>query len=271
MLGKAARAVLALSLVLLPVTSADASNGFPDAIRTTLQLPDGPACTLCHNGDEGGLDTVITPFGVTMLRLGVVATNVSSLNAALLTAEAEGSDSDFDGTSDIEELRLGLDPNDGVDLPTPRTGCTFAAGPLSTRAIAIVPLALLGLLARRRRTRARSFVLAIAAAHAIACTSTSPQVEEHFELSRFAGRWYEIAKVPRDYDAQCHDTLADYRRVSPRQLDVRHTCFLRSSTGPMHEFRAVASIDEVFRLAVEPGVPKTAVPKKRPALGPLAN
>ncbi|HMJ16106.1 MAG TPA: lipocalin family protein [Polyangiaceae bacterium] len=95
--------------------------------------------------------------------------------------------------------------------------------------------------------RARSFLLAVtvcAPGTLAGCTTPGPQVQKNLELGRFEGRWYEIARVPRDYDAHCHDTVADYRRTTPGQMDVRHTCFMRSPTGPVHEFRAVATADD---------------------------
>ncbi len=76
------------------------------------------------------------------------------------------------------------------------------------------------------------------------CSERGPDVVENFQLGRFEGRWYEIARVPRDYDARCHDTVADYRRTASNQLDLRHTCFIDSATGPKHELRAVATADD---------------------------
>ncbi|HEY6561806.1 MAG TPA: lipocalin family protein [Polyangiaceae bacterium] len=84
----------------------------------------------------------------------------------------------------------------------------------------------------------------VCAALATACTEPGPAVEKNFELERFQGRWYEIARVPRDYDAHCHDTVADYRLTAHDRLEVRHTCFMKSASGPVHEFRAVATRDD---------------------------
>ena len=71
-----------------------------------------------------------------------------------------------------------------------------------------------------------------------------PEVETNFELLRFQGRWFEIARIPRDHDADCHDTVADYRLTSSQRLDLTHTCFAGSATGTKREFRAVASVDD---------------------------
>ena len=88
------------------------------------------------------------------------------------------------------------------------------------------------------------FVIAIVACFTAACSESGPDVAKNVNLGRFEGRWYEIARVPRDYDAHCQDTVADYRRISATQLDLRHTCFLDSPTGPKHELRATATADD---------------------------
>ncbi|HMJ16107.1 MAG TPA: hypothetical protein VK524_32050 [Polyangiaceae bacterium] len=159
MLERSFRHALASCLLsLLGAGVAQASEIFPEELRTHLQLPALPACTLCHASDAGGIDTVITPFGISLLGFGVVALNPSSLRAALDAAETEGVDSDFDDTPDIEELRQGTDPNDGVDLPTPMTGCAFRSRPRSgfVSLLAAVLYALLVYGSRRRARRRTS-------------------------------------------------------------------------------------------------------------------
>ena len=51
--------------------------------------------------------------------------------------------------------------------------------------------------------------LALCAWCLVARTDGGPPVATNFELQRFQGHWYEIAPVPRDYDVDCHDTVAD--------------------------------------------------------------
>ena len=77
-----------------------------------------------------------------------------------------------------------------------------------------------------------------------ACMDGEPAVETNFDLVRFQGRWHEIARIPRDYDADCHDTVADYRLVSLERLDLTHTCASGSAAGPQRQFRAVATVDD---------------------------
>jgi len=77
-----------------------------------------------------------------------------------------------------------------------------------------------------------------------ACTDGGPAVATNFDLQRFQGHWYEIARVPRDYDVDCRDTVADYRLTNSRQLEMRHTCVSGSGTGTNQNFQGLASVDD---------------------------
>jgi apolipoprotein D and lipocalin family protein len=79
---------------------------------------------------------------------------------------------------------------------------------------------------------------------AFGCMEGEPEVETNFEISRFQGRWFEIARIPRDHDADCHDTVADYRITSSEQMELTHTCFAGSPSGTKRQFRAVATVDD---------------------------
>jgi len=79
---------------------------------------------------------------------------------------------------------------------------------------------------------------------ALACTNADPSVAPNLELSRFQGHWYEIARIPRDYDRTCFDTTADYTLVNPGKLELRHRCRLGSPSGALSEFAAPASVDD---------------------------
>jgi apolipoprotein D and lipocalin family protein len=71
-----------------------------------------------------------------------------------------------------------------------------------------------------------------------------PAVAPNLDLSRFQGRWYEIARVPRDHDAACYDTVADYQLVRPGKLQLTHRCHLGSASGPLSQFRAPATVED---------------------------
>jgi hypothetical protein len=147
---------------LLFSASASASITFPPLIQSELALAKAPDCTLCHRSDVGGVGTVTRPFGRTMMtQFGLSSANLAALRAGLAGSEAAHFDSDGDGTSDIEELRLGSDPNVGAsgmeaapDVPLPQTGCALnARSPASGVAALAVVLVGLGLM---RRSSARA-------------------------------------------------------------------------------------------------------------------
>jgi hypothetical protein len=104
----------ALVLVLLPLTfsrEALASKNFPPFIQQQLRLPAAPECTLCHQTNEGELDTVVRPFGLTARKYGLIPINTGKLSTVIAEMEKNGDDSDGDGDGDIFELRNGTNPN----------------------------------------------------------------------------------------------------------------------------------------------------------------
>ena len=134
---------------------ARASEVFPATIESRLHLSYRPACTICHATDEGEKGTVVKPFGISMQRLGVIGNSETSrLIAALSAAESRQLDSDFDGTPDITELRNGTDPNDGLDLPIPQTGCALVTPGCVRRDSMLLVISAVGLAfwVRRRRS-----------------------------------------------------------------------------------------------------------------------
>lgn len=86
--------------------------------------------------------------------------------------------------------------------------------------------------------------IAVAASCLVACTDGGPAVASNFELQRFQGHWYEIARVPRDYDLDCHDTVADYRLSNQEQLEMHHSCLSGASAGSAQNFQALATVDD---------------------------
>jgi apolipoprotein D and lipocalin family protein len=90
----------------------------------------------------------------------------------------------------------------------------------------------------------RSLLIAIVAWCLFGCTDGGPAVASNFDLQRFQGHWYEIARVPRDYDTDCHDTVADYHLTNPQQLEMHHSCLSGAGTGNVQNFQALASVDD---------------------------
>ncbi len=166
-------ALISTSIALLVAAApglATATPTYPSVIKTELDLSYTPPCTLCHQSAGGG-GMLTRPFGIALQGQGLKPFDDASLTRAL---DAIDVDSDCDGTSDIDQLKEGRDPNtgaylDGSDKPAPekvdcnagpeipRYGCAaqITASPSSSSgalASAAAVAALLGLtLVRRRR------------------------------------------------------------------------------------------------------------------------
>ena len=128
-----------------------ASPTFPVTVQNHLSLPEAPECTLCHATEAGGLGTVTRPFGVTLRARGAQAGDTASVVTALNAMAAEGTDSDGDGTGDIDELLAGTNPNGG-EGPEPEYGCfgRIGGGRPSGLSALLAALSLVTLLLRGR-------------------------------------------------------------------------------------------------------------------------
>ncbi len=55
----------------------------------------------------------------------------------------------------------------------------------------------------------------------------------HVQLSRYMGRWYEIARYPKWFEKNCYGVTADYALRPDGTLSVLNTCHEGSSRGPV--------------------------------------
>jgi Bacterial TSP3 repeat len=143
---------------------AAASPNYPDEIKKQWQIP-GPApdCLVCHQTEVGGNGTSTKPFSRSLQREGLVGMDLGSLDAALAALKAQNTDSDGDGISDIDELQMGSDPNDGPgvfgEFPVPQTGCAIGLASDKTRGDTttwLLSVVCAGFVARNRRRRGGS-------------------------------------------------------------------------------------------------------------------
>jgi hypothetical protein len=132
-----ASAIAMLAAVMLSALPASASETYPRTLEAELELSCAPACTLCHDTMAGGSLTANRPVGIALRRLRLVSGDPQQLIQVIAQLEANGTDSDGDGTGDVAELRAGGNPNDrdnaplGCYTPPPAEedgGCALAAG-----------------------------------------------------------------------------------------------------------------------------------------------
>jgi hypothetical protein len=107
-----------------------ATPDFPDVLKARFNIPTDASqmCTLCHQTLSGGPTTATQPFGVTLVKYGLMKFDVAGLGRILTEMETSGEDdSDGDLVGDIAELRAGTNPNvndaTGETVEQPRYGC----------------------------------------------------------------------------------------------------------------------------------------------------
>jgi apolipoprotein D and lipocalin family protein len=61
---------------------------------------------------------------------------------------------------------------------------------------------------------------------AVGCTRLPPPpTVDELDLSRYAGRWYEIASLPRWFQRGCRGTEAEYRLREDQTIEVINSCW----------------------------------------------
>lgn len=70
-----------------------------------------------------------------------------------------------------------------------------------------------------------SIILLLAACASDGTGLAPPEVVPQVDLSRYAGRWYEIASFPQRFQKGCTDTRADYRLHDNGKIGVLNSCY----------------------------------------------
>ena len=80
----------------------------------------------------------------------------------------------------------------------------------------------------------------------------APEPAKPVELSRYLGRWYEIARYPNRFEEGCEAVTAEYARRPDGLISVTNTCRKGSPTGPVSqaEGRAKVAGDDGAKLKV---------------------
>ncbi|RAK70493.1 lipocalin family protein [Hymenobacter edaphi] len=64
----------------------------------------------------------------------------------------------------------------------------------------------------------------------------------HVDLHRYAGRWYEIARLPQRFEQGCTHVTAEYRPLADGNIEVHNTCHQDSVNGPAETVRGLARV-----------------------------
>lgn len=67
-------------------------------------------------------------------------------------------------------------------------------------------------------------------------------VVDYVDLSRYAGRWYEIARYPNSFERGCVGVTADYTLRDDGRIEVVNTCIESSLDGPIRTIRGSARV-----------------------------
>jgi len=89
-------------------------------------------------------------------------------------------------------------------------------------------------------------VLALLALLALVSTARAldpPQTVAEVDLGRYVGRWYELARLPNNFQDQCvSDVTATYQTRADGMIDVINRC--RTPEGEVDEAVGVARVDD---------------------------
>ena len=151
---------LAAAALLVAPSAAFATERFPGEVAAALPGISIPDCGLCHAGGTTGRGTASTPFGLAMRARGLTVGDSGSVARAIEKMVADGVDSDGDGTTDIDELTMGSNPNlpAGANAPPSiQYGCAQVAPGNAASSVHGAPfvagLAIVGIALRRARAR----------------------------------------------------------------------------------------------------------------------
>ena len=76
------------------------------------------------------------------------------------------------------------------------------------------------------------------------CGAMYPPLEvvDYVDITRYAGRWYEIARYPNSFEQGCVGVTADYTLQDNGRVEVVNTCIESSLDGPTRTIRGSARV-----------------------------
>src|SRR5580658_10345505 len=90
-----------------------------------------------------------------------------------------------------------------------------------------------------------SLVIAVFVLGSLSCGAEPPlEVAQQVDLSRFQGKWYEIAKLPRITQTNCYGTTAFYTQTSKESLQLVNQCNVGSAAGALKTVTMNATVPD---------------------------
>jgi apolipoprotein D and lipocalin family protein len=84
----------------------------------------------------------------------------------------------------------------------------------------------------------------------VGCSSgPALDVATNVDLSRFQGKWYEIARLPRTTQTDCHGTTAFYTLNPSGNLSLVNQCNVGGPTGPLNTVSMIATVPDAAQPA----------------------
>jgi apolipoprotein D and lipocalin family protein len=96
---------------------------------------------------------------------------------------------------------------------------------------------------RRAFARALALLLSLAGACGQVAHAGDPRTVASVDLGRYAGRWFEVARFPNDFQSQCiRDVTATYQSLDDGSIEVVNRC--RTASGEIDEAVGVARVTD---------------------------
>jgi apolipoprotein D and lipocalin family protein len=98
----------------------------------------------------------------------------------------------------------------------------------------------------QRSARTLTLVVSLlGASSTLGCQSDPPlEVAPSVELSQLQGKWYEIARLPRTTEVDCHGTTAFYTQNADGSLGLVNQCNVGSPTGKLQTVAMTATVPD---------------------------
>jgi apolipoprotein D and lipocalin family protein len=99
---------------------------------------------------------------------------------------------------------------------------------------------------KRSRVVSVKLVAAAVAAGLVSGCVTYPPLETvgEVDVERYAGKWYEIARYPNNFQQGCVGTTATYTLLDNGRIEVLNRCRQGALDGPVEEIRGTARVTD---------------------------